>query len=126
MQNTQDGTKGGILMSLDSDLAFWANIHAIGGFWVAFTGACVGIYGYLSYRCRWNKKTKALVDYLRSKKGQAEDGKKGQQTATHLIRYVGLTKDEILRISFESKHVHRTVSKDEDGKADTLYFEYKK
>lgn len=42
MQNTEDSTKGAIRMSLDSDLGFWANIHAIGGFWVAFTGALVG------------------------------------------------------------------------------------
>ena len=126
MQNTKDSTKGAILMSLDSDLGFWANIHAIGGFWVAFTGACVGIYGYCSYRCSWNNKTKALVDYLKSKKDLATDGKEGQHTTKHLIRYVGLTEDEILKISFENEHVHRTVNTDKDGKADTLFFEYKK
>ena len=56
----------------------------------------------------------------------ATDGKKGQHTTKHLIRYVGLTEDEILKISFENEHVHRTVNTDKDGKADTLFFEYKK
>lgn len=113
-------------MSPDTGLAFWANISAIAGFVVTFVGACVGIYGYYSYRRSWNKKTGALVDYLKCKKDSATDGKKGQQTTTHLIRYVGLTEDEILKISFDNEHVHRSVGKDEHGKADTLYFEYKK
>ena len=111
-------------MNSVSDLAWWANIAAIAGFVVTFIGACVGIYGYWAYRRSWNKKTKALVDYLRSKKDLVDGRKKGQHTATHIIRYVGLTKEEILKISFESKHVRRTVDKDEHGKADTLYFEY--
>lgn len=112
-------------MSIDFDLVLWAKISAIVGSAVTLVGAFVGIYGYCSYRRSWNKKTKALVDYLKSKKDLAKDGKKGQQTTTHLIRYVGLTEDEILKISFDNKHVHRTVDKDEHGKADTLYFEYK-
>ena len=113
-------------MWCDFDLAFWANMSAIAGFVVAFVGACVGIYGYCHYRYSWNKKNKALVDYLKNKKASAKDGEKGQQTTTHLIRYVGLTEDEILKISFGNKHIHRTVDKDDDGKANTLYFEYKK
>ncbi len=122
MEKRARGEKG---MSPDTELAYWANIAAIAGFVVTFVGAGVGIYGYCSYRYNWKKKTDALVDYLKSKKAQAGDGMKGQQTATHLIRYVGLTQDEILKISFENKRVERTVGKDEEGKADTLYFEYK-
>ena len=106
-------------------LTYWANLAAIAGFAVTFVGACVGIYGYWSYRRSWKKKTDALVAYLQAKKAQAGPGKKGQQTVTHLIRYVGLTEDEILKISFECKHVERSVGKDEEGKADTLFFEYR-
>lgn len=112
-------------MTSSADLAYWANLAAIAGFAVTFVGACVGIYGYCSYRRSWKKKTDALVAYLKTKKAQAGPGKKGQQTATHLIRYVGLTEDEILKISFENKHVERSVGKDDEGKADTLYFKYK-
>ena len=112
-------------MTSGEDLTYWANFAAIAAFVVTFVGACVGIYGYCSYRRSWKKKTDALVGYLKTRKAQAGPGKKGQQTTTHLIRYVGLTEDEILKISFENKHVERTVGKDEEGKADTLFFEYK-
>ena len=109
----------------NNELTFWANIAAISGFFVTFVGARVGIYGYCSYRRRWRKKTDALVNYLKNSKEKVSIGKKGQQTATHLIRYVGLTEDEILKISFESKSVGRVVTEDDKGKAETLYFEYK-
>lgn len=112
-------------MNSVTDLAFWANIAAIAGFIVTLVGAGVGIYGYCVYQFGWKKKTDALVAYLKKKKEEAADGMKGQQTAMHLIRYVGLTEDEILKISFENKHVERSVGKDEQGKADTLYFDYK-
>ena len=112
-------------MITDAELSFWANIAAIAGFIVTLIGAGVGIYGYSAYKCAWHKKTTALIAYLKKKKNEAPDGKKGQQTAMHLTRYVGLTEDEILKISFENKYVERSVGKDEQGKADTLYFEYK-
>lgn len=111
-------------MISSADLTFWANLAAIGGFVVTTAGAGVGIYGYCAYRSGWKKKTDALVAYLKQKKEEAPDGKKGQQTSMHLIRYVGLTEDEILKISFESSHVKRSVGTDDQGKADTLFFEY--
>lgn len=111
-------------MIASTDLTFWADIAAIGGFAVTAAGAGVGIYGYCAYRSGWKKKTDALVTYLKRKKDEAPDGKKGQQTAVHLIRYVGLTEDEILKISFENGHVKRSVGNDDQGKADTLFFEY--
>ncbi len=107
-------------------LAYWADITAIAGFIVTLAGAGVGIHGYCVYRCSWKRKTDALVAYLKKKKDEASGDKKGQQTAMHLIRYVGLTEDEILKISFENEHVERSVGMDDQGKADTLYFEYKR
>ena len=38
----------------------------------------------------------------------------------------GLTEDEILKISFESPHVKRSISVGQDGKAETLLFEYER
>ena len=111
-------------MTITIDLDFWANIAAIAAFIVTLIGAIVGIYGYASYRCRWKRKTNALVNYLKDRKLQAGPGTRGQQTATHLIRHVGLTKDEILKISFENPQITRMVGKDEAGRADILYFEF--
>ena len=112
-------------MPPEVDLTYCANLAAILGFVVTLIGAYVGIHGYCRYRRNWKMKTDALVSYLKNKKIQASPGKKAQQTTPHLIRYVGLTEDEILKISFENKHVERSVDKDEKGKAKTLYFEYK-
>lgn len=112
-------------MFANFDLTFWANLAAIGAFFVTLVGAVVGVYGYCAYRCSWNAKTQALVNYLKSQKESATGGKKGQQTIAHLIRHVSLTEDEILKISFESKHIQNAVGQDEDGRAATLFFEYK-
>ena len=108
------------------DINFLASLAAIGGFLVTVIGAAVGIYGYCSYWMSWRRKTKALVTYLKGKKVDAEAGKNGQHTAIHLTRYVGLTEDEILKISFESPHVKRSISVGKDGKAETLLFEYER
>ncbi len=50
------------MMTITLDLDFWANIAAIAAFIVTLIGAIVGIYGYASYRCRWKRKTNALVN----------------------------------------------------------------
>ena len=43
----------------------------------------------------------------------------------NIIRYVGLTEDEILKISFMSDKIARKLSKnDNDGFADRLLFQY--
>ena len=49
---------------------------------------------------------------------------RAQQTTIHLVRYVGLTEDEILKISFET-NILKGSRQNEQGKASTLYFEYK-
>ncbi len=87
--------------------------------------ALVGVYAYLRTRCQWRKKRLALEDYLRDEWKEGKDGKKkGQHTSTHLIRHLGLTEEEILKISFESKAIRRVVTKDKEGLADQLLFEY--
>ena len=111
-------------MSGETDLNFWANWAAIGAFFVTLVGAAVGIWGYARFLWEGNKKKKALESYLKVQKQSAQDGKKGQQTMTHLIRHVGLTEDEILKISFESNLIERKVVTDKDGHAVDLLFEY--
>lgn len=109
---------------MDDPLTYWASVSAIGAFIVTLIGSGVGIYGYVDYRCKWSRKRAKLESYLRDAKRRASGDKKGQQTANHLIRHLGLTEDEILKISFESKHVDRRVGADGRGNADVLYFEY--
>ena len=84
---------------------------------------CAG-WQYLKSRQVWRRKKHALEAYLLYKKEAASEGQQGQHTIAHLIRHLGLTQDELLQISFESKHVDRVVSVDEKGKADQIMLHY--
>ena len=79
---------------------------------------------YLMSRQVWRRKKQSLEAYLLYKKETALEGQHGQHTIAHLIRHLGLTQDELLQISFESKHVDRVVSVDEQGKADQILLHY--
>lgn len=109
---------------MSDDLTYWANISSIGAFAVTFIGSVVGIYGYANYMYKWSRKKEKLEVYLEEQKKLAPPGRLGQKTAKHLVRHLGLTEDEILKISFESKRVRRRVGVDDQGNADVLYFEY--
>ncbi|MBS1181916.1 MAG: hypothetical protein H6Q99_1796 [Proteobacteria bacterium] len=105
-------------------MTYWANISSIGAFVVTLIGAAVGVYGYLEYRCKWRQKKMKLECYLLESKKNAGVGDQGQKTVLHLVRHLGLTEDEILKISFESKHIERRTGQDDHGRADILYFVY--
>lgn len=102
------------------------NVAAIGAFVITAIGAIVGIYGYCSYKCEGRRKRLALEAYLADEKRKAQgSGAAGQKSMLNIIRHVGLTEDEILKISFDSKKIDRKLSKNEtDGFADRLLFEY--
>lgn len=108
----------------EADLRFLVDVSSIGAFVVALVGAAVGVWGYWRYRHEWGKKRKALEKYLKRQKETAPPGKKGQHTTNHIIRHVGLTEDEILKISFESDLIGRVIDTKDDGKAGDLFFEY--
>ena len=80
------------------------------------------IFGYLSWRWGRHKKAKRLEGYLRQEKLK---GGKGQRTALHIIRHVGLTEDEAIQASFDNPKIGRRITEDEKtGLARDLLFEY--
>lgn len=87
-------------------------------------GVVVGLIAFIHNRCVWRSKRKKLEEYLLRSKNEATGGKAGQHTITHLVRHVGLTEDEILKISFESGKLGRRVGPDEKGNAEILYIEH--
>ena len=98
-----------------------ANICAI----LTFLGA---VLAWLNFkRDRW-KKTGKIKAYLKAElERDKSKNKKGQRTVLHLIRHVGLTEDEILRASFDSKRIKRAIRVDpETGMANQLLFYYEK
>ena len=98
-----------------------ANVCAI----LTFLGA---LLAWLNYKLeRWSKTSKLKAYLKRVRQEDLKLNKSGQRTALHLIRHVGLTEDEILRASFDSKKIHRAVSVDpETSKANQLLFYFEK
>lgn len=110
---------------MPNDLSSWSDLFAIGTFILAFGGLVYGVRERSITKNRWKKKTRALERYLK-KRHKAVEGsdESGQHTIVHLIRHVGLTEDEMLRISFESAHVGRVVTQNDEGQADKILLEY--
>ena len=118
---------------MNYDLQWWANFASVATLLITAGGATIGTYGYLRYRFQWHKKRLALETYLKAAKGRAQKNQhgktkdnadRGQRTTLHLVRYVGLTEDEIIKISFESSNLERKLVPDEAGYANALLFEY--
>lgn len=99
-----------------------ANISSIATFFITAVATLIGVWGYFSFRYENYLKRRELEDYLKEQKEQLND--KGQRSLLHLVRHVGLTEDEILKISFKSKRIQRRIKKDAEGYAESLLFEY--
>jgi hypothetical protein len=105
------------------DVHKWADFASILAFLVTGVAAVVGIFGYIRYQCDLRKKSKRLEDFLRAEKMKGED--RGQRSIIQIIKDVGLTKDEIIQVSFRNrKVVRRAVIDEKTGLAKELLFEY--
>ena len=110
---------------MNYDMQWLADASSVATFVITFIGAIIGIYGYTRFRYRWYKKRKSLETYLKAEKDRGIiSGKQGQHTMIHLVRHVGLTEDEIIKLSFDSKKILRKIAPDESGYATALLFEY--
>ena len=111
---------------MNYDIQWWVDFASVATFIITAGGATIGIYGYIHYRAEWHNKRLALEAYLRAEKegSQEDDQDRGQRTTLHLVRHVGLTEDEIIKISFESSNLKRKLVPDEAGYANALLFEY--
>ncbi|HKM48941.1 MAG TPA: hypothetical protein VJX69_15225 [Terriglobales bacterium] len=85
----------------------------------AIVAAIVAVY----YWCDQRKKRVRLEDYLR--KENLENPAKKTHTVLHLMANVGLKEDEILKASFRSQHIRRSIHSNRDtGLADDILFDY--
>ena len=107
---------------MDWNLQNTASISSIATFFITAFATLIGVWGYFSYRYEIYLKRRQLENYLREQKQKSDD--KGQRSMVHLVRHVGLTEDEILKISFKSKRIERRIKKDAQGYAESLLFEY--
>jgi hypothetical protein len=87
--------------------------------------AVVAAFAYAHYRWDQCRKMHKLEDYLRAEK--SKNPSKQTHTTLHLMANLGLTEDEILRASFKSKHIRRSLHVNKDTSlADEILFEYNK
>jgi hypothetical protein len=83
----------------------------------------LGGLAYLRFQRERDKKQERLESYLKNEKQENPDRR--THTILHLMAHVGLTEDEILRASFKSKHIRRTLHVDfNTGLADEILFDY--
>jgi hypothetical protein len=69
------------------------------------------------------RKAKRLEEYLHNEK--LKDNNRGQRSILNIVRYVGLTEDEIIQASFRNPRIGRRIATDpETGRASALLFEY--
>jgi hypothetical protein len=99
--------------------------------------AIVAAFAWGYYRCDLHRKRVALENHLKdekekglvkkdkdvAKKRKGREIDRGQRTVRHLTAALAMTKDDVLRAAFDSKHVATHV-KTKDGYADKLLFEY--
>src|SRR6267154_3523438 len=94
-------------------MKWWVDFTSILTFVITAIGASVGVFGYIRYRCEFRRKSKTLEEYLRLKKQEDKPlNKHGQRTVLQIVRDVGLTQDEIIKISFHNPRVGRRVKPD--------------
>lgn len=104
----------------DWNLQNTASISLIATFIITTFTTLNGVWGYFSSRYKVYLKRRQLVDYLKEQKRTAND--KGQRSLLHLVRHVGLTADEILKMSCKRKRIERRIKKDAKGYAESLLF----
>tara|TARA_R110002110_G_scaffold284987_2_gene499318 strand:- start:74249 stop:74569 length:321 start_codon:yes stop_codon:yes gene_type:complete len=98
-------------------LGLVANFAAIVTALVAFAGAAW-------FMMERGAKRRQLEAYLKAERDAGKD--KGQRSILHLIARVGLTEQEILQVSFRSKHIGRVLTTNKpDGMAKDILLEYR-
>jgi hypothetical protein len=81
-----------------------------------------GILVWLSYKMSFYRKKKRLESHLKAKK-KTED--RSKRTLLGLTIDTGLTTDELLKASFNSRHIKRLKEVGDDGKTVSILFEYR-
>ncbi len=93
--------------------------------WAASFTAAFAAFAAFASAWFWGERCKKRVkleNYLKKQKASGAD--KGQRSLLHLMRHLSMTEADIMNAAFRSNRVEPKVKKDEDGFADSLFFEY--
>lgn len=90
----------------------------------AILTAIIAVWFFIRVRCGENDKLTKVENYLKAEKAAAKDGDKGQRSILNIIAKVGLSEEEILKASFQSKNIRRLLKSDQDGYAAAILLWY--
>lgn len=90
--------------------------------WAAILTAVVATVAYGRFLWAQNSQRWIVERHLRSEKQAALDS--GQRTVLHLMARLSLTEAEVLSAAFRSNKISPVVGVNDEGRADTLLFEY--
>lgn len=90
----------------------------------AILTAIIAVWFFIRVKCGENDKLAKVENYLKAEKAAAQSGDKGQRSILHIIAKVGLSEQEILKASFQSKHIRRLLKSDKDGYAAAILLWY--
>jgi hypothetical protein len=112
---------GAVMIRLEG----WGDISSICAAIIAAIGAISGTAASINSRRIRKKNRVALEDYLRAQKQYVSPGKKGQYTVAHLTAKLGMSEEQLIRASSDSRRIRRLTRKnDVTGDAEGLLFEY--
>lgn len=102
---------------MSAPLEIIANICAI-------LTACVAVWLFVHIKCAAYKRRTRVEKYLKGAQDSNSGSQKGQHSVLNIMARVGLTEQEVLQASFESKHIKRVLKPDAQGYAQSILLWY--
>ena len=88
----------------------------------AILTAIIAVWFYLRVKCGESDKRTKLENYLKAEKATGND--QGKRSLLNIVAKVGLSEEEILKASFQSKHIQRFLKTDKEGYAAAILLWY--
>jgi hypothetical protein len=102
----------------------WADAASVATFVLALAGASIGFASFVWILWDRFQKRLKLERYLKTEKEKKKDH--GRRSILRIISDLGLTEDEIIQLSFRSKHIiRRRHSEDDSDLTSAILFEYR-
>jgi hypothetical protein len=103
------------IMSIKDTIEIVANLSAI-------VTAAIATLAFVGFQWRKRSRRMALEKYLKNERERDYD--EGKRSVLHLMACLSMTESEVQQASFESKVIRTVPGIDDQGRADSIYFQY--
>lgn len=90
----------------------------------AILTALVAVWFFIRVKRGESDKLAKVENYLKAERYSSNSDDKGQRSILNIIAKIGLSEQEILKASFQSKHIRRLLKPDKDGYAAAILLWY--